>query len=427
MKVLFVRRAFLINNAEFRGSAIIESLKAANHEIRIVSAIVPDSQWNQYSTELKEEILSATDLPYFDAVYVEGGYRTLQSSSSTEILGYVNSGGILVLADNDSNGISGEDDLILTYERMFGGRPDGNSWNPIKIDESFSLDDVYNTRFSTQNMDVVGLEKELIQDLGEIAVGSPVSLHAHTATYLLTGTNLSSYLQSDLFVEPNITRAWAILNHFGLGYAILIGGRFTDRITFNAVPGNSIWLERVLNRLKLLVDLEKPTKRQGSKIQATRPWEMEESKHHEKKSSAFKPLTTGDEKTVVHSMSKSIAAFCNTEGGTLVIGQADDGTILGLKEDMDFKRKVSLDKYELAIRDVLRAKFGKTLEVIGVQLDFHEVEEKPIAVFTCPASSAPVYTRGDKDNNEHLYIRDGNRTNELLGSELVEYMSHFKP
>ena len=426
MKVLFVRRAFLINNVEFRGSAIVESLKAASHEIRIVSAIVPDSQWVQYSTELKDEILPARHLPHFDALYVEGGYGTLQSSSAPEILAYVNSGGILVLADNDSNGISGEDDLILTYERMFGGKPDGNSWNPIKIDESFSLDDVYNTRFLTQNMDLIGLEKELVQNLGEIAVGSPVSLHAHTATYLLTGTNLSSYLQADLFVEPKITRAWAILNHFGLGYAILIGGRFTDRITFNALPGNSIWLERVLVRLKQLVDLEKPTNRQSSHTQVSHPWELEESKNHEKKATAFRPLSTGDEKTIIHMMAKSIAALCNTDGGTLVLGQDDDGTILGIEDDMAYKGKGSLDKYQLAIRDTLASKFSKSLEVVGVQLEFPTVEDKRIAVFTCSKSNTPVYTKGDKDNNEHLYIRDGNRTKELLGSELVEYMSHFK-
>ena len=426
MKVLFVRRALLMNNVEFRGSAIVESLRAANHEIRIVSAIAPDSHWSQYSPELQDEILPALDLPHYDAIYVEGGYRTLQSSSALEIITYVKTGGILILADSDSNGISGKEDQMVIYERMFGGRPGGDSWNPLKIDESFSLDDVYNTRFSAEKMDLFGLEKELVQGLGEIAVGSPISLDAHTANYLLTGTSLSSSLQGDFYIDPGITRAWAILNHFGLGYAILIGGRFTDRTTFNAVPGNSIWLQRLLSRLKQLVDIEKPTKRQSSQIAVTRPWELDESKHHEKKATAFKPLSTGGEKTIIHMVAKSIAAFCNTDGGSLVIGQGDDGTIIGIEDDIAYKGKGSFDKYQLAIRDSLASKFGKTLEVLGVQLDFPTVEEKTLAVFTCSKSNRPVYTKGEKDDNEHLYIRDGNRTKELLGSQLVEYVSRIR-
>jgi hypothetical protein len=426
MRVLFVRRAFLVNNTEFRGSAVVQSLTLNGHEVDIASAIWADTDMDNLSPELKQEIIPALQLDDYEAVYVEGGYGTLLSSNQPAIFDYTHRGGILIFADNDANGISGHSELIDKYQRLFGGQPDGEPWNPIKVDESFSLDEVYNTRFSVQGMELQGLEKELVNGLDEIAVGSPITLDAHTATYLLTGTNLSSYLKGDLFVEPKTTRAWAILNHFGLGYAILIGGRFTDRITFNAVPGNAIWLERVLSQLKQLVDLEKPTKRQSTQIHTPRPWDLEESKHHEKKATAFKPLSTGDEKTIIHMMAKTIAALCNTGGGTLVIGQADDGTILGIEDDVAYKAKGSFDKYQLAMRDTLASKFGKTLEVLGVQLDFPTVEEKTLAVFTCSKSNEPIYTKGDKDNNEHLYIRDGNRTTELLGSQLVEYVAKIK-
>ena len=426
MRVLFVRRAFLINNAEFRGSAVVESLKLKGHDIQVVSAMWADTDWDQVSPDLKQEIIPATQLKEFDVVYVEGGYGTLLSSNQPTIFDFTHRGGILIVADNDSNGVSGHSQLIDGYNRLFGGQPDGEPWDPISVHEPFSLDEVYNTRFSVQGMELQGFEKELVSGLDEIAVGSPISLHAHTATYLLTGTNLSSYLKSDLFLEPKITRAWAILNHFGHGYAVLIGGRFTDRTTFNAVPGNSIWLERLLDRLKTFVDLEKPTKRNSSQIYATQPWELEESKHHEKKATAFKPLSTGEEKNVIHAMAKSIAALCNTEGGTLVIGQADDGTITGIDEDIAYKGKGSFDKYQRAIRETLASKFGKPLEFIGVQLDFPKVKEKKLAVFTCSKSSEPIYVKGEKDNNEHLYMRDGNRTTELVGSQLVEYVAKIR-
>ena len=151
-------------------------------------------------------------------------------------------------------------------------------------------------------------------------------------------------------------------------------------------------------------------------------WKLTESRTHEKKSTAFQPLSGGVESNIVHSLAKSIAAMCNTEGGTVVIGQADDGELLGLQEDIEFKGKGSADLYQLAIRNALEAKFGKTLELLGVQLDFVDVGDKKLGIFTCPASKDPVYTRGEKDKEKLFYHRDGNSTKELRGPDLVEYV-----
>jgi len=427
LNILFIRRMFLRNNGEFRASAVVQSLSSNGHEVRLMSAVWPTERCQELSEELELEILSSDELSAFDAIYVEGGYRTLESSSIKDLEVYVKNGGILLLADNDMNAIQGQDSLIQSLNSVFGGRPDGDPWSPIKIDENFSMDDQYNIRFSTKGMGLVGFERELVEGIEEISVGSPLVLKASSASYLLTATNLSSYLQSDIYQDFYGQRAWALLNHFGLGYAVLIGGRFTDRITFSAVPGNAMWLERLLVQLSHLIELENvQPNRMNTKI-AGDVWTIIESRTHEKKSTAFKPLSGGAESNIVHSLAKSIAAMCNTDGGTVVIGQADDGELLGLQEDIEFKGKGSADGYQLAIRNTLETKFGKTLELLGVQLDFVDVEDKKLGIFTCPASKEPVYTRGEKDKEPLFYHRDGNATKELKGPDLVEYVkTRFK-
>jgi predicted HTH transcriptional regulator len=40
-----------------------------------------------------------------------------------------------------------------------------------------------------------------------------------------------------------------------------------------------------------------------------------------------------DDKAVTHAVLKTVAAFLNTEGGDLLIGVADDGSIVGIERD----------------------------------------------------------------------------------------------
>ena len=57
-----------------------------------------------------------------------------------------------------------------------------------------------------------------------------------------------------------------------------------------------------------------------------------------------------DDKLVTHSTLKTIAAFLNTEGGDLLIGVADDGSIVGIERD----RLESDDKFMRHLAQVVR-------------------------------------------------------------------------
>jgi len=57
-------------------------------------------------------------------------------------------------------------------------------------------------------------------------------------------------------------------------------------------------------------------------------------------------------------ISKTIAAFCNTDGGTLLIGVDDDKNFLGLEKDFSTLKRATPDYYEIHLRNILHKFMG---------------------------------------------------------------------
>jgi hypothetical protein len=111
---------------------------------------------------------------------------------------------------------------------------------------------------------------------------------------------------------------------------------------------------------------------------------------------------------------KTIAGFMNVEGGTLVIGVADDGSIVGIEHDLDHKPR--------AMTAADRDKFGQhfqnaLLEYLGaefnpyIHLSLEEQKGHTVAIIKVDPSPKPVYLK-DKSQTE-FYIRAGNTTKVL--------------
>ncbi|MFX5793851.1 ATP-binding protein, partial [Acinetobacter baumannii] len=58
-------------------------------------------------------------------------------------------------------------------------------------------------------------------------------------------------------------------------------------------------------------------------------------------------------------IAKSVAAFLNSRGGTLVIGADDTGTAIGLDRDLATMRTPDHDRFELWLRDMLSKAIGR--------------------------------------------------------------------
>ena len=122
---------------------------------------------------------------------------------------------------------------------------------------------------------------------------------------------------------------------------------------------------------------------------------------------------------------KTVAAFANSQGGTLLIGVDDEGTILGLEHDYLSLDGGSRDKFELHCRNLLNQQFGIGAVTSKMQIVFHEVDEKDVCqIDVAPANEPLILKTKDKNGQplEKFYVRSGNSSQEILLSELNAYV-----
>lgn len=119
---------------------------------------------------------------------------------------------------------------------------------------------------------------------------------------------------------------------------------------------------------------------------------------------------------VLSSALKTIAAFLNTDGGTLLIGVSDSGEIKGLEKDFRLCSKHDADGLEQKLRSLLRDRF-KPGPLGKVTITFLHLPDGEVCRLDVEASQDVVYLDG-KD----VYVRDGNTSRKLEGPALVKWI-----
>jgi predicted HTH transcriptional regulator len=115
---------------------------------------------------------------------------------------------------------------------------------------------------------------------------------------------------------------------------------------------------------------------------------------------------------------QAVAGFLNNRGGTLLIGVADDGSIVGLEPDYRTLRKPNRDGFALLLTDLLLGALGKDLAP-SLAATFHVVDGKDLCRLTIAPSPRPAFLRYGSE--EAFYLRTGNSTRRLSTREAVEY------
>ena len=127
---------------------------------------------------------------------------------------------------------------------------------------------------------------------------------------------------------------------------------------------------------------------------------------------------------------KTIAAFSNGQGGTLLIGVNDDGEAIGLERDYHVLGGADRDKFELHLRNVLNKAFGTPFVTINVSITFPQVWDVEICQINIQEANKPiVVSLKDKEGQiqEKFYVRSGNSSKELSMSEMQSYVSERFP
>ena len=161
--------------------------------------------------------------------------------------------------------------------------------------------------------------------------------------------------------------------------------------------------------------------------------EFKSSLHHPygPLSPALEKLEPGQAKKEIQqllrkSVTKTIAAFLNRDGGTLLIGVADSGTVLGIEPDFEHLKqgKQTADGWLLSLQEVIINALGSAVwNAVRISLVPHG--QQTVAVVSCPPRTTETWHT--EDGGERFYIRAANGTRELSGSSLLKYIREHWP
>ncbi|MCF6251532.1 MAG: ATP-binding protein [Methylococcaceae bacterium] len=126
-------------------------------------------------------------------------------------------------------------------------------------------------------------------------------------------------------------------------------------------------------------------------------------------------------KNIETAVIKTLAGFMNSHvGGTLLIGIADDGKVLGLENDFNTLRRKDSDGYEQLLMTTIASSLGaRFCQYIHVM--FHLVNENYVCRLIVNPSPHPVFFKQNKDAK--FYLRTGGGTRDLNIEDATDYIS----
>jgi len=147
----------------------------------------------------------------------------------------------------------------------------------------------------------------------------------------------------------------------------------------------------------------------------------ETSKLEFKSSLRWNIRTQMDDPEIELAVLKTIAAFCNSQGSELLIGIADNKTILGISLD-HFPNN---DKFLLHLRNLIVDKLIPSV-IPYVDYEIVSIDDKQICHVKCRQSTDDIWLKSSKTKDEIFYVRSGPSSNPLAPREASRYIrEHF--
>ncbi len=147
--------------------------------------------------------------------------------------------------------------------------------------------------------------------------------------------------------------------------------------------------------------------------------EMETERVEFKSSAYYSYKPDVPERVITESVTKTVAAFLNSSGGTLAIGIADDGGILGIQPDLD-KKNMDGDRYVNSLTNAVQRSLGPLASTMA-KIQLQAIEGVQVALVHVAPSPEPIYANVFK-RNRAFYVRVNNSTRILEGPDLVGYV-----
>lgn len=120
-----------------------------------------------------------------------------------------------------------------------------------------------------------------------------------------------------------------------------------------------------------------------------------------------------------HEVMKSIAAFLNSGGGTLVIGVEDNGSVYGLDNDLKVARN-SVDGFQQLLAALIKEQIGVEFSPY-IKIRFESIDDKQVCVLDMDKAPEPVFLNGSK--GREFYVRLASTSRSLDVEETVSYIN----
>jgi len=115
---------------------------------------------------------------------------------------------------------------------------------------------------------------------------------------------------------------------------------------------------------------------------------------------------------------KTIVAFLNTRGGTLIIGVEDNGSVCGLEQDLKTTGN-SQDGFQKTLMNLVSDRIGARFAPF-IKTRFETIEGKVVCIVDASRAQEPAYMRGPRV--KEFYIRLGNTSRKLDIEDAVNYI-----
>lgn len=159
-----------------------------------------------------------------------------------------------------------------------------------------------------------------------------------------------------------------------------------------------------------------PTESKASALTVEELVQAHEGTTIEFKSTLRINLHTGEKDSKMElAVLKTLAAFLNMNGGTLVIGVSDDGEPVGVSAD----KFPNEDNMDLHLVNLIKDRIGTT-SMLYISPRFDDYQDARVMVIDCQPSKTPVFV---KDGGvERFYVRTGAATSELPPSQTQQFI-----
>ena len=123
-----------------------------------------------------------------------------------------------------------------------------------------------------------------------------------------------------------------------------------------------------------------------------------------------------------YAIMRTIAAFANTKGGTLVLGVDDDGEVIGMAKDYS-SIGGDREEFSLYLKNLIDEQFGENFCRDNLKIEFFVINDLDICRIEVSGSKVPVFIpRFSDKSQESLFIRTGTSSSELKVSEVITYI-----